>query len=89
MSRLIFWAFVLMAGYFLVAFVLILCGFLLQWPTILTVAMFPVLVMIYGYLARHEEADMLAQFGAEYAAYAAATSRFFPKLATARVVEQR
>ena len=61
-----------------VAFVLILFGFLLQWPTILTVLMFPVLVGMYGYLAKREEADMLAEFGNEYERYAARTPRFFP-----------
>jgi methanethiol S-methyltransferase len=64
-----------------VAFVLILFGFLLQWPTLLTLAMFPILAAMYGYLATREEADMMAQFGAEYEAYAAHTPRFFPKLA--------
>ena len=63
-----------------VAFVLIMFGFLLQWPTILTGLMFPVLVVMYGYLATREEADMLAEFGNEYERYAARTPRFFPKL---------
>jgi len=36
-------------------FVLILLGFLVQWPTILTLAMFPVLVWMYARLARAEE----------------------------------
>lgn len=61
-------------------FVLIMLGFLLQWPTLLTLAMFPVLVWMYAYLARTEEADMLAQFGEEYARYAARTPRFLPAL---------
>ena len=65
-----------------IAFVLIMFGFLLQWPTILTVAMFPILVVMYGYLARREEADMLAQFGDEYRHYAARTARFIPILGT-------
>ena len=63
-----------------VGFVVILFGFLLQWPTLLTLAMFPVLVAMYGYLARREEAEMLARFGDEYAAYAAKTPRFIPRL---------
>jgi len=65
-----------------VAFVAILAGFLLQWPTILTVAMFPVLVFMYAWLARREEADMAAQFGEEYRRYAAQTPRFWPRLST-------
>jgi protein-S-isoprenylcysteine O-methyltransferase Ste14 len=61
-----------------VAFVLIMFGFLLQWPTLLTLAMFPLLVVMYARLARREEADMLAEFGDEYARYAARTPRFSP-----------
>jgi len=69
-----------------VAFVLIVFGFLLQWPTILTLAMFPVLVVMYAYLAAREEADMAAQFGKEYELYAARTPRFVPKLGPSEVV---
>ncbi|MFY9315915.1 MAG: isoprenylcysteine carboxylmethyltransferase family protein [Burkholderiales bacterium] len=64
------------------AFVLIMFGFLLQWPTILTLAMFPILVVMYGYLAAREEADMAAQFGKEYAIYAARTPGFIPRFST-------
>jgi protein-S-isoprenylcysteine O-methyltransferase Ste14 len=67
-----------------VAFVLIMFGFLLQWPTILTVAMFPVLAVMYGYLAKREEGDMLAEFGEQYERYAARTPRFFPKFGDSR-----
>lgn len=37
-----------------VAFVMILFGFLLQWPTLLTLLMFPILLFMYGRLARTE-----------------------------------
>lgn len=60
-------------------FVLIMFGFLLQWPTLLTLAMFPVLVAMYARLARREECEMAAQFGSEYAAYAVRTPAFFPR----------
>ncbi|HEX2831052.1 MAG TPA: isoprenylcysteine carboxylmethyltransferase family protein [Burkholderiales bacterium] len=63
-----------------VGFVAILLGFLLQWPTLLTLAMFPVLVAMYARLAVSEERDMLSQFGAAYAAYARRTPRFVPQL---------
>jgi methanethiol S-methyltransferase len=72
-----------------VGFVLILSGFLLQWPTILTVAMFPVLVFMYGALARREEQEMAARFGGQYEAYAAATPRFFPRLGGGDPLTQR
>lgn len=61
-----------------VGFVLVLLGFLLQWPTILTLAMFPVLVVMYVRLAKTEEREVRAQFGAEYDAYAARVPAFFP-----------
>ena len=63
-----------------VAFVLILLGFLLQWPTLLTLAMFPILLVMYGRLAITEEAQMRKQFGARFEAYAARTPRFLPSL---------
>jgi protein-S-isoprenylcysteine O-methyltransferase Ste14 len=61
-----------------VAFVLIMFGFLLQWPTIITVVMFPVLVVVYARLARREEAEVMAEFGAECAAYRARTPALLP-----------
>ena len=61
-----------------VAFVLILLGFLLQWPTLLTLLMFPVLLVMYARLAVTEEAEMRRQFGAQYEAWAARTPRFLP-----------
>lgn len=62
-----------------VAFVLIMFGFLLQWPTLLTLIMFPILVAMYAYLARKEEADMAREFGEAYRAYVAVTPRFIPR----------
>src|SRR5581483_2320766 len=63
-----------------VGFVLILLGFLLQWPTLLTLVMFPILVTMYVRLARREEREALAAFGDEYARYATATPAFIPRL---------
>jgi protein-S-isoprenylcysteine O-methyltransferase Ste14 len=64
-------------------FILIMIGFLLQWPTILTLVMFPVLVWMYVRLAKAEERDALRDFGEEYRQYAAATPAFIPHLASA------
>ncbi|KRB96730.1 isoprenylcysteine carboxyl methyltransferase [Hydrogenophaga sp. Root209] len=61
-----------------VAFVLILLGFLLQWPTLLTLVMFPVLLVMYARLSITEEAEMQKRFGSEFEAYAASTPRFLP-----------
>lgn len=67
-----------------VAFVFIMVGFLLQWPTLLTVLMFPVLVAMYVRLARIEEREMRERFGAEYDAYAARTPAFLPRFSGKR-----
>ena len=61
-----------------VAFVMILFGFLLQWPTLLTLAMFPILALMYARLASSEEAEMRQRFGATYEQWAARTPRFVP-----------
>jgi len=63
------------------AFVAIMFGFLLQWPTALTLAMFPVLVYMYVRLARREERDAITEFGDEYRKYMRAVPAFFPDLA--------
>jgi methanethiol S-methyltransferase len=63
-----------------VGFVLIMFGFLLQWPTLLTLVMFPILVYMYVRLARREEQDALAEFGDAYRTYMREVPAFFPKL---------
>ena len=55
-------------------------GFLLQWPTLLTLLMFPVLVAVYASLARSEEKDMKAQFGDEYQRYLERVPPFVPRI---------
>jgi protein-S-isoprenylcysteine O-methyltransferase Ste14 len=61
-------------------FVLVMFGFLLQWPTLLTLAMFPVLVFMYVRLARIEERETLAEFGVEYQRYMQNVPAFIPRL---------
>ena len=61
-----------------VAFVLIMLGFLLQWPTLPTVVMFPALVAMYVRLSRREDMEAHATFGEEWERYAARVPRFFP-----------
>lgn len=62
-----------------VAFVLIMIGFLLQWPTLITLVMFPILLVIYVRLACREERDSATAFGDAWARYAATTPAFFPR----------
>jgi len=59
-------------------FMLILVGLLLQWSTLLTLAMFPVLVCMYARLARREEQDMLARYGETYLRSVTGKPRFVP-----------
>lgn len=63
-----------------VGFIVIMFGFLLQWPTLVTIVMFPILVFMYSRLARREEKEALAEFGDRYADYQKHTPAFFPRL---------
>lgn len=65
-------------------FILVMFGFLLQWPTLLTLAMFPVLAWMYVRLARNEERHALADFGVEYENYMARVPGFVPRLGRVR-----
>ncbi len=66
---------------------LIILGFLIQWPTIITVAMWPVLTVMYYRLARREEVEMEGHFGDRYVAYRQQVPMFLPRLFTgARMV---
>jgi protein-S-isoprenylcysteine O-methyltransferase Ste14 len=55
-------------------------GFLLQWPTLLTLVMFPVLVFMYVRLALTEERQAAQEFGQSWHDYAVHTPRFLPRL---------
>jgi protein-S-isoprenylcysteine O-methyltransferase Ste14 len=61
-------------------FVLVMFGFLLQWPTLLTFAMFPILVWMYVRLARQEEGEALQQFGEAYRRYGERVPPFIPDI---------
>lgn len=63
-----------------VGFAVIMLGFLLQSPTLPTLVMFPVMLWVSARLARREEPDTRARFGAAYDAYAAAAPAFLPRL---------
>ena len=60
------------------AFIVIMAGFLLQWPTLVTLVMFPVLVTVYVQLAAREEREVRAEFGEVWDHYAARTPAFIP-----------
>lgn len=65
-----------------VGFLVIMVGFLLQWPTIPTLVMFPVLIVIYRRLSLQEERAVAAEFGTDWEDYARRTPRFIPRLRT-------
>ena len=61
------------------AFVVIMFGFLLQWPTLVTLVMFPILVAMYVRLALREEAEARLTFNEQWDRYIARTPRYFPR----------
>ena len=63
-----------------IGFVLIMLGFLLQWPTLLILLMFPVLMVMYGRLSLAEERESAMRFGKDWQDYASQVPRFFPRL---------
>ncbi len=62
-----------------VGFVLIMVGFLVQWPTLVTLTMFPILVYMYVRLAKREEREALAEFGEAYRTYMRDVPAFVPR----------
>jgi methanethiol S-methyltransferase len=65
-----------------VGFVVIMIGFLFQWPTVLTVAMFPILLLMYWRLALREEREVEAELGEVYRQYGTRVPRFIPRRGT-------
>ncbi|MCP9804720.1 isoprenylcysteine carboxylmethyltransferase family protein [Cyanobium sp. T1G-Tous] len=49
--------------------ILVMTEFLLQWPTLLTLLMFPVLVVMQVRLTKREERDALREFGDRFLRY--------------------
>lgn len=59
-------------------FVLMIVGFLIQWPTIITLIMAPILLIMYTKLAKKEEKKMLELFGGKYEEYRKQVPAFIP-----------
>ena len=55
---------------------------LIQWPTIATLVMFPILSVVYYRLAMREERDVEARFGEAYRTYRAQVPAFIPTAAS-------
>jgi protein-S-isoprenylcysteine O-methyltransferase Ste14 len=63
-------------------FVLIMFGFLLQWPTLITLVMFPILMVLYIRLAKKEEQQVMLEFKEQYQIYMQNTPAFIPRFSS-------
>ena len=63
---------------------MIMFGFLLQWPTLPTVVMFPILVIVYVRLAKREEQMALDEFADTYRQYMESTPAWLPNFTTTK-----
>ncbi|GAB3551938.1 isoprenylcysteine carboxylmethyltransferase family protein [Noviherbaspirillum agri] len=72
-----------------VAFAVIMFGFLLQWPTLVTLIMFPILAIVYARLARREEQDAIDQFGDAYRQYMNNVPAFIPRVSSTSASRSR
>jgi methanethiol S-methyltransferase len=59
-------------------FFLVITGWLLHWETTLTLAMYPILVLMYYLLARKEDTELKREFGDENEIYCQKTPMFLP-----------
>ena len=60
-----------------------------HWPTIFSVAVFPVIIVAYVLLARKEEQAMIETFGEKYRAYRRSVPMFLPRWGQWRALAQR
>ncbi|MGH7391244.1 MAG: methyltransferase family protein [Candidatus Rokuibacteriota bacterium] len=58
--------------------ILIVIGFNIMWPTLLTLVMAPILIVMYARLARREDEELATFFGEAFLDYAARTPAFVP-----------
>ena len=58
--------------------ILIVLAFNIQWPTLPTLVMAPLLILAYVGLARREDRELSARFGEAFRTYAARTRAFLP-----------
>src|SRR3989338_6709578 len=59
---------------------LVIIAFMIQWPTLPTLIMFPFLIAMYYGLAKREEKEVLARFPREYGDYRERTPMFLTRL---------
>ena len=61
-------------------FTMMILGFLVQWPTFITLVMAPILLVMYAKLAKKEEKAMIEQFGEGYMEYSKQVPAFIPAI---------
>lgn len=59
---------------------LITVGFLIQWPSLITIVMWPLLTFAYYKLAKREEKELKVMFGKEFLEYKRKVPLLFPKV---------
>lgn len=59
---------------------IITIGLLIQWPTIITALMWPVLITVYYRLSKREELEMEKEFGEAYKKYREEVPMFIPRI---------
>ncbi len=63
-----------------VGFIIVMFGLLIQWPTLITLILFPIITAVYIRLSYEEEKDLIKEFGREeYETYAKNTPMFIPR----------
>ena len=64
---------------------------IIHWPTIFSVGLYPLVVVVFTWLARKEERDMIDEFGEDYRTYRTQVPMFIPRLSQWRdlVTESR
>jgi protein-S-isoprenylcysteine O-methyltransferase Ste14 len=67
---------------------LITIGMLVQWPTFLTLLMWPLLSLAYYRLALREEKEMIQRFGNEYEAYRDRVPAFVPHIRSGAIQQE-
>lgn len=61
-----------------VGLILVVVAFNIQWPTLPTLLMAPILIVMYVHLARREDEELATVFGEAFLEYAARTPPFLP-----------
>ena len=69
--------------------ILVIVALNIQWPTIPTLAMAPVLIVMYVRQARREDKELEARFGGVFAGYAERVPAFIPRLRRRAVLAEQ